>query len=248
MAKKRKKGKEPEDEYEFRPPDFDEKEFIRKELRDSKAVIITVIYAIALGVAAGVVSALSRSLAGVAFILAFVGIFTLTPIYAFFNIDTKTFQKRNWAGNIGTFFFTFLAIWILLMNTPFTDHTKPVVSEVIVWVDDGTSVLGLEYKAVEGTDTFAWVPVNASLPVTIVSGSNQVINITAKVADNGNLRTIQIAIGGPTGFVDMKSSPLANRYEHTLPVVDLRPVFYISAGDSAGNENLWHPATPLPIS
>ncbi len=45
-------GPEREKDEVFKFPEFDEKEFIGKELRDSKAVIITVVYAILLGVVA----------------------------------------------------------------------------------------------------------------------------------------------------------------------------------------------------
>jgi len=247
MAKKRKKGKEQEEEYEFIPPEFDEKEFIRKELRDSKAVIITVIYAILLGIVAGVISALSRSVVGLAFVVVIAGILSLKYIYDFLGIDTTGFQKRNWAGNIATFFFTFLSIWILLMNTPFADFTNPVVSEVVVWVDDGTSVRGLEYMYEKSNNTYWWGAINATSPAVIVSTSNQTINITAKVADNGNLRTVEIALGVATNYVAMSESSTPDRYEFSVPVADLAPMFFIKAEDSKGNSIGFLPQVPIPI-
>ncbi len=248
MAKKRKKGKEKEEEeYEFIPPEFDEKEFIGKELRDSKAVIITVVYAILLGVVAGVISALNRSFVGLAFIVVIAGILTLKLVYEFMGIDTKNFQRRNWAGNIGTFFFTFLAIWILLMNTPFSDHTNPVVNNVIVWVDDGVTVRGLEYHYEKSNNSYWWGQVNATLPATIVMGSNQTINITAKVADNGKLRTVEIALGAANNYVAMNRSSVENKYEFRVPVADMKPTFFITASDSVGNKVNFQPQVALPI-
>jgi len=248
MAKKRKKGKEKEEEeYEFIPPEFDEREFIQKEIRDSKAVIITVIYAIVLGAVSGVISALNSSFVGLAFVVAIVGIFTLKPLYDFLNIETKGFQKRNWAGNIGTFFFTFLAIWVLSMNTPFADFTNPVVSKVIIWVDDGSSVRGLEYTYTKDNNTYWWKQVNSTLPATIHSASNQTINITAKVADNGKLRTAEIAFGGAINYVSMDRVAGDNRYEYKLPVAELMTVFFIHSVDAAGNEMTFQPQIPIPI-
>ena len=238
MAKKRKKGKEEEEEYEFRPPEFDEKEFILKELRDSKAVIIAVILAIGFAVAAGAISALNHDFVGLSFVLVIAGILALKPIYEFLRIDTKSFQKRTWAANIATFFFTFLAIWILSLNTPFTDYSNPVVSNVIVWVDDGNSVRGIEYSFDSQTNTYSWTQLNETNPVTIIAGSNQTINITAKVADNGNLRSVEIVVGNynAENLVNMTRSTVENRYEYKTTAAQLDPaVFFIRAIDSEGN-------------
>ncbi len=248
MAKKRKKGKEEEEEYEFRPPEFDEKEFIEKELRDSKAVIITVLYAIGFAIVAGVISGLDRDLVGISFVVVIAGIFTLKWIYGVFGIDTAAFQRRNWAGNIGTFFFTFLAIWILLMNTPFADYSNPVVSKVIVWVDNGTTVRGLEYTFHEETGTYTWEQVNSTFPATIVSGSNQTINITAKVADNGSLRSVQIKYNTTGSYVDMVKTSEDSRYEYKIPVTDLQANFFIVAVDSVGNRVDFFTQAALPIT
>ena len=56
MAKKRKKDKQEAEEYEFTPPEFNEKEFLKKELTDLKVGLITVVFAIALGVAAAAIT------------------------------------------------------------------------------------------------------------------------------------------------------------------------------------------------
>jgi len=250
MAKKRKKEKEKEEEYEFIPPEFDEKEFILKGMRDSKAVVVTVIYAILLGVVAGVISVLNRQLVGLAFLVVIVGIFTLKPVYEFAKIETKGFQKRNWAGNIGTFFFTFLAVWILLMNTPFADFTNPVVGSVIVWVDNGTSVGGLEYMYADDNNTYWWQQVNASIPAVIHAGTDQTINITAKVADNGRLRTVEISVVSTANFVNMTRSSVDDRYEHVMSAVGIESsfTFFIRANDAAGNSILFQTQAPVPVS
>ena len=245
MAKKRKKGKEEEEEYEFRPPEFDEKEFIQKEIRDSKAVIITVIYAIGFSVLAGVISSLNHDLIGLSFIVVVVGILTLKPIYDLLGIDTKSFQKRNWAANIATFFFTFLAIWILLMNTPFADFSNPVVSKVIVWTGDDA---GLEYTFNEETSTYSWVQVNSTHPATIVAGSNQTVNITAKVADNGKLNSVQIKVQASGSYVDMTRTSVDDRYEMKVVAAHMDAVFFISAVDSAGNRLDFFPQVGLPLA
>ncbi|HUW42923.1 MAG TPA: hypothetical protein VMW02_01660, partial [Thermoplasmata archaeon] len=69
MAKKRKKGKPEPEDYEFRPPDFDEKEFLQKELRDTRTALLTIVYAICFGLAAGLISMMGANLAPVAFLV-----------------------------------------------------------------------------------------------------------------------------------------------------------------------------------
>ena len=139
MAKKRKKDKKPEEDYEFKPPEFNEREFLVKELRDTRAAIITVGVAILFGVAAGAVTALSHSIVGLAFIIGIAGMFLLKFIYKLIGVDISGFTKKNWAGTVATYFFTFLAIWVLLLNTPFLDLTDPGIDKAIVWVKDGRS-------------------------------------------------------------------------------------------------------------
>src|SRR4030066_885510 len=141
MAKKRKKDKAEVEEYEFTPPEFNEKEFLKKELTDIKVGLITVIFAIALGVVAAIVTLLNDELVIIAFFVGIAGIATLKQFYAIVRVDTTEFKKKNWAGNIASYFFTFLAIWVLLINVPFTDHASPDIENVIVWVDEGQRIV-----------------------------------------------------------------------------------------------------------
>lgn len=197
MAKKRKKEKQEKQEYEFKPPEFDEREFLEKELRDTKTVLLTVGYAAVFGAAAGAVSNFDESLVPLGLVLVIGGLFSLKYFYPIIKVDISQFQKKNWAGNIAWFFFTFLAVWVLSLNYPISDHANPTVTDVTIWVDSGTNVTALDYKYVDSLGTYTWVPRwGESLDSVIHASASYTMNITAKVADNGKLSTVRISING----------------------------------------------------
>jgi hypothetical protein len=251
MAKKRKKDKPKTEDYEFRPPDFDEKEFLQKEITDSRTALVTIIYAVCFGIVAGLISMMGANLAPVAFLVGIAGIVTLRYFYAIVKVDTSGFKKRNWAGNIGTLFFTFLAIWVLMLNVPFSDHAPPSVDKVIVWVDNGETVYGKEYKLSEVSGTYQWAAVNLTHDPVILARGNYSINITAKITDNGQLITPEIAVGSvELGYHAMTpEGKLRYGYKVTGDNLSAFPnlMFFISARDEAGNSVLFIPASGLPI-
>lgn len=251
MAKKRRKDKEEQEDYEFRPPEFKEDEFLKKELTDTRTAFLTIVYAAAFGVIAGLIS-LNGAFVGVAFLAAIVGMFTLKWFYTFAKVDTSSFAKKNWLGNVGSFFFTFLAVWVLLLNMPFSDHAEPTVDKAIVWIDDGSTVRGIEYKLDKDTKVYSWVATNASdaANTTISKFGNYTINITAKVSDNGDLSSVKIAIRSPLTFFDMTSIG-DHRYNYSIKSDTLDPssglMFFISATDDAGNIIVFRPDIAIPV-
>jgi hypothetical protein len=251
MAKKRKKGKPEPEEYEFRPPDFDEKEFLKKELRDTRTALVTITYAIVFGIIAGMISMMGTNLMAVAFLAGIAGIVTLGTFYKLAKVDTSGMKRRNWVGNIGTFFFTFLAIWVLMLNMPFADHARPTVDQVIVWVNDGTHVYGKEYKLNAASGAYEWTAVNASHDPVIRANSSYRINITARVSDNGNLKSVEIAVGSVASGYNPMISEGKSRYGYQVTGDTLSAtsdlMFFISARDAADNSILFNPATPLAV-
>lgn len=252
MAKKRKKDKEDAEEYEFMPPEFDEKEFLKKELTDIRVGLITVVFAIVLGVIAALISIANDELVIVAFFVGIAGIAVLKQFYAIVKIDTSEFKKKNWAGNIATLFFTFLAIWVLLLNMPFSDHASPVVENVIVWVNDGTKTVGIEYKFVESTGVYDWVsmdPDNYTADNVVHASASYTINITARVTDNGKLSTVMISGISQSIPVTSMTSEGSHRFGYSVPGDSLGSAltFYIAAADSEGNSSTFHPVRSITV-
>jgi len=254
MAKKKKKDKKPEEEYEFTPPDFDEKEFLRKELRDTRTALLTVAYAIVAGMIAGLISMASRALIGVAFLVVIAGIFSLKYYYRLLKVDMSSFAKKNWAGSIATYFFTFLAIWVLLLNAPFTDLADPTIDTVEISVYDGSAWHWIEYRNVEALGGFVWVLKGTNESVTaantpIHASDSYIVNITARVTDNGNLRSAEIAVGA--GSFQPMTRSTGYRYEYQLDGSTLNPssglTFTIRAVDDAGNEHTFTPLRAVPV-
>jgi len=259
MAKKRRKSdKEPEEEeYEFRPPEFDEKEFIQKEIAETRSVIVTVMYAIVLGAVAGILSAADTAYMGPAFLIAIAGMVSLKWVYPMFKIDSKAFQKRNWLGNIGTFFFTFLAIWIILLNQPFADFAQPTVTDVTVWVDRlGASgavnnTTAIDYKFSNTAGVYQWTPrYGEKLDQVIHADASYRLNLTAKVADNHELKYAQISVN------DADYRPMTfegkNRWGYMMNATSLTTAsglnIKISAEDGSGNQQVLIISSTIPVA
>ena len=254
MAKKRKKDKEEKEEYEFRPPEFNEKEFLKKEISDTRTAVVTIIYAGVFGGVAGLITIMAPDLAGVAFLVGIAGMVLLRYFYPMFNVDVKAFQKRNWLGNLGTYFFTFLAIWVLMLNVPFSDHAKPTVEKVIVWVGSEGSLKGAELRNVPAQGGFVWVALNESDDVSkiISKSANSTINITARVSDNGKLASVQISIGTQSPPLYTMTNEGNERYGYQITSGELGTttglMFYIFADDSVGNSLVFFPDRVLPVT
>ncbi len=250
MAKKRKKEKEEKEEYEFTPPDFNEREFLLKELRDTKTVLLTVGYAALFGVAAGLISNIDEGLVMVGLALVLGGLLSLKYFYPLMKIDASEFQKKNWAGNIAWFFFTFLAIWVLTFNYPFADHANPSIGDVAVWVDNGTNVTALDYEYVDSVGGYVWVGRWGEDPgATIYASSSYTVNITATVADNAELTTVRISVNG--GELAYMTAEGDHRFGYTLTGDQLSSgslTFTISAWDEAGHEAVFTPASAIPVN
>lgn len=251
MAKKRKKERVEQEEYEFRPPEFDEKEFLKKELTDTRTVLFTIGYAAVFGIVAGLIAQVSTELIAFGAVLLVAGILSLKFVYPYMKVDTSTFAKKNWAGNVAWFFFTFLAAWVLLFNYPFADFAQPQVTEVTVWVtNDVGNITAIDYKNVPAQGGYVWVPRWGDLNTLIVSDPAYTINITAKVADNGELATVMIAIGSPTATYETMSAEGDHRfgYQFTADQLESSLLFYIRAGDHAGNVKLFYPTGSIPVT
>lgn len=162
-AAKRKKGKE---DLDFVVPEFDEGEYMAKEVEGAKVAVATVI--LALPVAALLYGLTVAGLAVVAFFLGVALTFSLPRIFRFLEIlpwpkmETAKFERRDWLGHGSTFFFSWLAFWILLLNPPFIDLTTPVIS----------------LTAFAGGTTISIPPGGAIAEVPRAAGARVVFNVT----------------------------------------------------------------------
>ena len=122
MAKKRRReSAEPEETYEFVPPEFDEKEFLLKDLYGTKVLLVVTALAIIVGIVAACMEKVIDSTYAYApglllIILTMVG---FKQLLALLRFRVELVDQKMLIGNYILFFFLSLGIWIVLLNPPF---------------------------------------------------------------------------------------------------------------------------------
>ncbi len=126
MAKKRKIVKESkEPEYEFVPPDFDEKEFILKDIYGTKITLVVSAIGAVMGLLCSLVSKVVEWYGGI--LLMFGVMFLLSHILKLIRLDPallsagseSTGGTKGMLGNYFVYIFLCLAVWTLTINAPF---------------------------------------------------------------------------------------------------------------------------------
>jgi uncharacterized membrane-anchored protein len=116
MARKKRKD-EKEEEYEWVPPEFDEKSFLLKDIVGTKALMISAIVAIVFGAIAFGVGAASNNYVG--FLAYVAGAIVLNYSYKMLKVNRADIDKKTMVGNVALYFLLALGVWIVLMNEPF---------------------------------------------------------------------------------------------------------------------------------
>ena len=123
MAKKRRiiEKKAQEEEYEFVPPEFDEEEFIRKDLYGTKILLIVACFSLVIGL---LCSCLQRAFngntgIGLGLALLFLGVFAIKPFLKLIRVDPDLIERKSMVGNTIMYLLLGLGVWILMINPPF---------------------------------------------------------------------------------------------------------------------------------
>ena len=130
MAKKRKivaKTKEPE--YEFVPPDFDEREFILKDIFGTKITIVVAVMAVIMGIVCGLIDKNIDGNTGIyiGMVLMFGFMFIMKRVLKLLTRDPDMLSAgsqstgsagKSMVGNYFVYLFLCLAVWILFINPP----------------------------------------------------------------------------------------------------------------------------------
>jgi hypothetical protein len=111
----------------FKFPEFDEKDFLREEIRDSKAIIASSLVALPMAGVAAMMTASIHPTAGIVMGLAGFGVIYF--LFKFLFKDLSAFKIKHWLMSVGGYFLTFIALWILLINPPFMDLSGPVIEK-----------------------------------------------------------------------------------------------------------------------
>ncbi len=120
------------DEVEL--PEFDEKEFLKKERRKAKTAFVASIFGFFIAIICHFVwiSVDERIRWPLCFFFAIASIGFMAKILEFLKVDIKAFSRREWFGSIAFYFFTWLAIFILSINPPFYDASPPKMEIVML--------------------------------------------------------------------------------------------------------------------
>ena len=157
---------------EWKPPEFDEVEFMHKEMRAAKATLLVVLWTVP-----SALLSFGLTVAGAAIVAFFAGIgmmFLLKWIFPILKVDISEYKRKDWLGHGATFFFSWLAFWILLLNPPFADLTSPMI-------------LGVSAPGSAG-----WVGCGGG-PLPGVANSNVMVNVSA--SDNVAVAQVTVAVG-----------------------------------------------------
>lgn len=222
MAKKRKKQKKEEEEkYEFVPPEFDEKQFLLDEMSATKRVLLIVGFGVLIGALAGVLTIITANgLFGLVMLI--VGFGSMKMLFIWMKFDLSKFKRRTWLENSAWFFFTFLAVWILVINPPFVDFASPEIKNVKLAVTvPGVGVVNYNYTL--ANNTYSWqtgkynMTVSAALQAAYLD--HTAVNISAHIADNERLSevpTISFRPDSPTVLPSQMSLAGGSRYYYSI--------------------------------
>lgn len=122
MAKKRRVVTEEalEEDYEFVPPEFDEKEFILKDLYGTKVLLVVALMAIIVGVLCSCLQKMSDEFGlYLGLLLLFLGAFVQKKLLTLFGFKPDYLETKTMIGNYILFILLGLGIWILMINPPF---------------------------------------------------------------------------------------------------------------------------------
>ena len=119
--KKRRESSEPEDTYEFVPPEFDEREFLLKDIYGTRVLIIVSLLAVLVGVLAACLQSFINSdwSYALGLLLIFLVIVGLKQFLTILKFRVDLMEQKMLIGNYILFFFLSLGIWIILLNDPF---------------------------------------------------------------------------------------------------------------------------------
>ncbi len=215
MSKRKKQEEEEVEDFEF--PEFDRADYMKGEINKGKSILATMAIAPLFSYVSMVIFELTMEWT-LGFVMFIPGLFLIGPIHNLIGVDINRFGKKEFFMNGAMFFFTWLVIWVLLMNPPFNDFAPPSVERfsVDVLIDD------------------QWVDLDdAELGSGIYT-----VNLTAKITDNTEVRPDSIRIQ-----IEGELYPMENVDEHHYSIIHnftarTNPyTFIISMEDVNGNSD-----------
>jgi len=183
MAKKRKKTDQEREEKEYKAPEFDEREFITEEINIAKATILAAIFSVPMGIAAFMIMDTGGFVAGL--MLGILGMVIIHYLMPFAKVNMEIFKPKSYFGVFSTYFFAFLAVWVLMMNPPFTDLAGPQIVDLEIQAFGPANNTVANFTLIE----------NGSVQMTqidVADGAN--LSIIADITDNEQIVVSSVTI------------------------------------------------------
>jgi hypothetical protein len=216
VAKKRRKEEKKE---VFKKPEFDEIEFMEKEISNTKVAMLTILFSFPIAVVSFFITLGGLPAAG--FLVGVGSIFLLKYVYQFFNVDVERFETKDKLGNAAMFFFTWLAVWVLILNMPFSDLTSPTISKVKLQGCPTETIISLKSNT------------QHTCEITVSSHS---FTIEAKVTDNSEVRSVTLVMSSPNSTAVPMTKDRSDYYVHSILLSEGQNlIFYIEAEDRNGH-------------
>lgn len=191
MARRKRKDDEPD----WVAPEFDEVQYMRTEIEGGRTAIVTIGWAIVGALVSFTLTSVHPALAFFAGLGVGFGLYFMLPVL---GIKTEGFKRRDWIGGGATYFFSWLAFWILLLNPPFSDFTDPTIDGISV------SPSSPSYDAAAGPLTCR-EPSGGSVEV-VIGGVNTSVYILFRAADNVGIGSLSVQ-AGPSGQSSFALTP-----------------------------------------
>jgi hypothetical protein len=172
LAKKRRQKTEKKDEYDFKLPEFDEHEYIALELRKSKLAFIAFFFAILVVVITFLFYTVTYPDWRGPIVLGLLAVVALPFIINLLKLDTTDFDWKNWFGAGAIYILSWLAIFILVCNPPFSDFADPEIDDEFSYIKSGSD-----------PNNWSQLDLEDSLPLI----SPVKIKVRAKITDNNEI-------------------------------------------------------------
>ncbi|MDR3074578.1 MAG: hypothetical protein LBU30_00895 [Candidatus Methanoplasma sp.] len=120
MAKKKRRIiEEKEEEYEFVPSEFDEREFILKDVYGTKVLFVITILAVAVGIIGALLCAVSDSGWMIATAVAFVIVLAMKKLLLLLGFRVDLLELKTMLADYLLFLMLALGVCIVFINAPF---------------------------------------------------------------------------------------------------------------------------------
>ncbi len=184
MARRKRK----EEETDWVAPDFDEVGYMRREIQGAHAAVATILWAVVGAIVAFLLFSVHPALAFLGGIAVGFGLYFILPL---FGIKTDAFKRKDWAGHGITYFFCWLAFWIILLNPPFGDFTDPTIQGIAVSPCGGSTPCPPPITTQFANLTCAG-PMAGSVALSM--GNNTRIYVLFRATDNAGLASLDVFV------------------------------------------------------